>query len=221
MQVFKNKVNFLFSLTAFCGIGVSSVFPNTPLAPVLEWHISADYPIYSKGGDDFVLSGQIEDLTAFAGIENLFEWGIWPDVPYDSVSVKSGVLVAKVGEAGTRPVRLISSPLAWWLDMDQFRYLEIEFSREQSIGNGHIWFRKNGNSVVTPGQNASFRISDGHHGDHIRLILDLGEVKTWGAGALTGLGLDLHVGTGASKDSTTDRLFRIRLATEISPAPKL
>lgn len=216
MQMLKNKINLLLNLTAFCGIGVSSVFSNTPLDPVLEWHISADYPIYLKGEDKIVLAGQIEDLSAFAGIENPFEWGIWPDVPYDSVAVKDGVLVAKVGEAGTRPARIISSPLAWWLDMDQFRYLEIEFSREQSIGNGHLWFRKNGNSVVTPGQNALFRISDGHHGDRIRLILDLKKINSWGEGALTGLGLDFHVGAGPSRNNTIDRIYSIRIATDIS-----
>lgn len=208
---------FFMLLIALSAFVPTDSFSQEQISPIVEWHASNNYAIGFNLDKGFVLAGQIEDLTGFSDAENPFEWGVWPDVPYESVYVEDGVLIANVGDAGSRPVRLLSAPLAWWLDMDQFRYLEIEFSREQSIGNGQLWFRKNGNSVVTPGQTAVFRITDGNHGDRVRLILDLKNLSNWGEGALTGMALDFHVGTGPSRNNTIDRLYQVRIATELEP----
>jgi hypothetical protein len=184
--------------------------------PLSEWNVSREIPLSPATVGELRLAGEIVDLCEFEENRNPFEWGAWPNKPYESVSVENETLLAVAGASGTDPVRILSSPLAWWVDMDQFRYLELEFSREQSLGRGQLWFRKNGNSLVTPGQTVQFPITNGHHGDRTRIILDLSEIEDWGSGALTGLGLDLHVGTGPSKDLTSDRIYGIRLGSKIS-----
>lgn len=186
------------------------------LTPIAEFPVPGNTTHEGEVSGYDTLGGNIEDLGEFSHDANPFNWHSWePHAPYQSVEVVDGILVGTIGDSDTMPVRIASAPMAWWLDMDVFRYLEIEFEREQSSGNGQLWFSKNGNSVATPGQRAIFPIARGNHGVKIRILLDLSEVPEWGNGALTQLGLDFHAGSGASKNNTTLKIHRIRIGSEL------
>jgi hypothetical protein len=186
------------------------------LTPVAEFPVPENTTQEGEGSGYDTLGGTVEDLGAFSQDANPSNWTSWErDAPYKSVEVVDGVLVGTIGESNTDPACIVSGPMAWWLDMAAFRYLEIEFERELSSGHGQLWFRKNGNSLVTPGQTAIFPITSGKHGVKIRIILDLSEFPDWGNGALTGLGLNFHMGIGASKNNTTLKIHRIRIGTDL------
>jgi alpha-L-rhamnosidase len=177
-----------------------------------EFNVSCDRVLAGEASKRIQLTGEIEDLTRFAGANNPFTWGSRTDVPYGSIEVKEGVLIAKIA---THAAQLITPSRVWQLDMDKYRYLEIVFSREFGRGNGRLWFRRNGNSIVTPGQNVQFRISEANSGDKVRIILDLKALPGWEKDILTGLALDFHGDIGSLGNGTVDRLYSVRIATDV------
>jgi arylsulfatase A len=174
-------------------------------------------------GHYYELSGNIQDLSQFSGVgnslaENPFGWLNWRG--YSSVAVNAGVMEGLIcSDSGYDPVRLISSRYAYLLDPNKFRYMEITFAKESNLGSGQIWFRVNGNSIATPGQTGSFNIQNVALADEKinSIILDMHELDSWvGASKITGLGLDIHVGHGETKNNTTDYLHSVRISDKIS-----
>jgi hypothetical protein len=182
---------------------------------IQEFNVSGNKVISTTApGRYWRLSGTIADLSGFSGTTNPYSWASWQNY---TVSVSEGVLTAEIN--ATSP-RLQTDSNAYSLSMDTYRYLELEFSREAVSGEGKIYFRKNGNSIATSGQNALFSIKDEEGSSTIKFIFDMQTFAAWTGGNLTGLGLELHTGAGTSILHTEDVIKSVRLASKIEDVPQ-
>ena len=163
------------------------------------------------GEEVYALSGKVASLTGFEVATNPFGWMNW--LNYSEVVVETTSIKGVIGNSGTSPVRFMTRPNAFKLPLDEYKYLELTFERESSAGDGVVYFRKDENSLATDGQRFNFPISQ--HDGKVTVILDASEISAWANGNLTGIGLGLHEGAGASKDYTNDRIHSIRLAIDI------
>lgn len=179
--------------------------------PIQEINLTQNQVISTTSfGQYWGLSGQIADLTGFSGTSNPAGWTAWINC---TTSVSNGALY--VDNTAVTP-RFMTASTAYSLSMDTYRYLEIEFVRG-AAGSGIIYFRKDGNSIATSGQNGSFSFGTSV-GDTGKIILDMQQIVAWSGGNLTGLGLEMHVGLASSVIGTRDIIKSVRLATDISPA---
>jgi hypothetical protein len=175
-------------------------------------------------GERWELGGTILDLTQFSGTgntstENPFGWANWSN--YKSVNVVGGVWQGTAEAAGPR---MLTGTNAYAIDMSTYRYLELTIRKQSEVGTGIVYFRVNGNSIATSGQNGAFNITNAGTAkistDVNTIILDMQQVAAWTGSNMTGLGLVLHSGQGDSVINTTDYLYSVRLSDSIAAIPE-
>jgi len=172
----------------------------------------------ADSGQQWELSGTTEDLTQFSGTSNPFNWRNWQN--YSSVDVSGGILEGQID--GTSP-RLLTDTNAYSLSTETFRYMELTVSRDNQSGEGTVFYREDGNSVATSGQNANFGMTNSVGSDQVSFIFDMNDVAEWGdgdSGNLTGLGLALHDGGGTSVVNASDFVSSVRLSDSINQVPE-
>jgi hypothetical protein len=171
-------------------------------------------------GYHWELSGTIEDLAQFSGSANPFGFTNW--MGHSSVTVVDGVLHLTPNVATEARIFNASTTAYPYYSEATYRYLELTVSREFVAGSGRFYYRKDGNSIATSGQNGTWSWSndDINPGDIQTVLLDLQELNAWGNGSLTAIGFELQAGVAGSKVGTTNHIYSIRLGSDIAAIPE-
>lgn len=173
----------------------------------------------AAAGNVWQLSGTVQDLSQFSGTDNPFGFANWEG--HSSVTVSGGVLTAVPNSSAA--ARILTATNAYPnFPEATYRYLELTISRELISGSGRIFYRKDGNSIATAGQNLGFSWSntDVASNDMQTVILDMWELPAWTNNSLTGLGFELQEGVAASKVDTSNIIYSVRLSTGITAIPE-
>lgn len=207
----KHLQNLLYSLSFFWPI----ILPGEGGAILLQQlNLTEDTVVFTSDpdGNRWQGHGDVIDLLKKPGYDNAHGWKVWQG--YDSVQFEDDVLVAKIlKDAGANPARLVSGRHAFQVDMNRFGFMEITFEKERPLGDGMLWFGKDGGSVATPEQNAPFRLTNSafENNNLNSVLLDFRSHPLWSDGFFSELGIELRTGQGASKNGRIDRIHSIRL----------